>query len=101
MAHKRKMAQGQGMRLTYSPENPKVGDEVYLQATMLDLSGDNLNTVLRADLKEPDGKTRNLEFTAMEGGWGVFKARLKMQNGGLHQLTIYNPNGKQKAGDGN
>ena len=27
MAHKRKMAQGQGMRLTYSPENPKVGDE--------------------------------------------------------------------------
>ena len=96
MAHKRKMAQGQGMRLTYSPENPKVGDEVYLQATMLDLSGDNLNTVLRADLKEPDGKTRNLEFTAMEGGWGVFKARLKMQNGGLHQLTIYNPNGKQK-----
>ena len=96
MAHKRKMAQGQGMRLTYSPENPKVGDEVYLQATMLDLSGDNLNTVLRADLKEPNGKTRNLEFTALEGGWGVFKARLKMQNGGLHQLTIYNPNGKQK-----
>ena len=68
MAHKRKMAQGQGMRLTYSPENPKVGDEVYLQATML-VFWDNLNVVLRADLKEPDGKTRNLEFTALDGGW--------------------------------
>ena len=96
MAHKRKMAQGQGMRLTYSPENPKVGDEVYLQATLLDLSGDNLNTILRADLKEPNGKTRNLEFTPLEGGWGVYKARLMPQNGGLHDLTIYNPNGKQK-----
>ena len=96
MAHKRKMAQGQGMRLTYSPENPKAGDEVYLQATLLDLSGGESNTTLRAELKEPDGKTRNVEFTAMEGGWGVFQTRLKVDLGGAHAMTIYNPNGGQK-----
>jgi len=96
MAHKRKMAQGQGMRLSYSPENPKVGDEVYLQATMLDLSGGDLNSDLRAELKEPGGKTRDLEFTRMEGGWGVFQARVQVEVGGSHAMTIYNPNGRQK-----
>jgi len=96
MAHKRKMAQGQGMRLSFSPENPKVGDEVYLQATMLDLSGGDLNNALRAELKEPGGKTRDLEFTAMEGGWGVFQARVQVGVGGAHAMTIYNPSGQQK-----
>jgi len=96
MAHKRKMAQGDGMRLSYSPENPKVGDEVYLQATMLDLSGSNLNNALRAELKEPDGKTRDLVFSPIEGGWGVFQARVQVGIGGTHAMTIYNPNGRQK-----
>ena len=96
MAHKRKMAQGQGMRLSYSPENPKVGVEVKLQATMLDLSGSDLNNVLRAEVKEPDGKTRDLEFTPMEGGWGVFQASVKVLISGTHTMTIYNPNGRQK-----
>ena len=96
MAHKRKMAQGQGMRLTYNPENPVVGEKVNFQATLLDLSGGELNTTLRAELKEPDGKTRNVEFTAMEGGWGVFEAKMKVALGGTHAMTIYNPNGRQK-----
>ena len=96
MAHKRKMAQGKGVRLTYSPENPKVGEEVYLQATLLDLSGSELNATLRANVKSPDGATRNLEFNAMEGGWGVFKGTMKVDRGGAYQITVYNPNGKQE-----
>ena len=96
MAHKRKMAQGKGVRLTYSPENPKVGEEVHMQATLLDLSGSELNASLRANVKGPDGTTRNLEFTAMEGGWGVFKGKLDVDRGGAYQITVYNPNGKQE-----
>ena len=96
MSHKRKMAQGVGVRLTYSPENPKVGDEVFMQATLLDLSGSSLNQTLRANVKGPDGKTRDLEFEVMEGGWGVFKGNMLVTEGGSHEVTIYNPNGKQE-----
>mgnify|MGYP002017828679 CR=1 FL=1 len=96
MSHKRKMAQGVGVRLTYSPENPKVGDEVFMQATLLDLSSSSLNQTLRANVKGPDGKTRDLEFAVMEGGWGVFKGNMLVTEGGSHEVTIYNPNGKQE-----
>ena len=96
MSHKRKMAQGDGVRLTYSPENPKVGDEVFLQATLLNLSGSSLNQALRANVKGPDGKTRDLELLVMEGGWGVFKGSMLVAEGGKHEVTIYNPNGKQE-----
>jgi len=96
MSHKRKMAQGEGVRLTYSPENPKVGDEVFMQATLLDLSGSSLNQSLRANVKGPDGKTRDLEFAVMKGGWGVFRGNMLVTEGGKHEVTIYNPNGKQE-----
>jgi hypothetical protein len=96
MAHKRKMAQGRGVRLTYSPENPKVGDEVFMQATLLDLSGGTLNQSLRASVKAPDGQTRDLAFNALEGGWGVFQENMEVTLGGIYDVTIYNPNGKQE-----
>ena len=96
MSHKRKMAQGEGVRLTYNPENPKVGEEVFMQATLLDLSGSSLNQTLRANVKEPSGKTRDLEFAAMEEGWGGFKGKMLITEGGKHEVTIYNPNGKQE-----
>ena len=96
MAHKRKMAQGQGMRLTFSPENPKVGDEVFLQATMLDLSGGTTAPDLRARITAPDGSTSDLEFAAIEGGWGVFKTKMTVQQGGVYALNLYSPSGSQK-----
>ena len=95
MAHKRKMAQGEGVRLTYSPENPKVGDEVFLQATLLDLSGSTLNQSLRASVKSPDGQTRDLAFQSLPGNWGVFREKLKVTVEGEYDVEIYNPNGKQ------
>ena len=95
MSHKRKMAQGEGVRLTYSPENPKEGDEVFLQATLLDLSGSSLNQSLRASVKSPDGQTRDLAFKALEGGWGVFQEKLQVTVEGVYDVEIYNPNGKQ------
>ncbi|MDG1833316.1 MAG: hypothetical protein P8J63_08825, partial [Verrucomicrobiota bacterium] len=96
MAHKRKMAQGQGMRLTFSPENPKVGDEVFLQATMLDLSGGTTAPDLRARITAPDGSTSDLEFTAIEAGWGVFKTKMAVPQGGAYTLNLYSPSSSQK-----
>ncbi len=95
MAHKRKMAQQGGLRLTFSPENPKVGDELFLQATLLDLSGADA-TQLRARITEPDNNsTSQLDFTAVKGGWGVFQAKMTVKQGGEYILNLENPNGSQ------
>lgn len=93
MAHKRKMAKGEGVRLTYNPENPKVGEEISLQATMLDLSGGADNALLRASIRRVDNNsTRDIQLAPLEGGWGVFQGSLKMTAGGNYDVKIYNPN---------
>ena len=97
MAHKRKMAQGEGVRLTYSPPNPKEGDEVFLQATLLDLSGSSLNSSLRASVKDPNGQTRDITFKSLEGDWGVFQEKMNVGQPGTYSIEVYNPNGKQSV----
>ena len=93
MAHKRKMAKGEGVRLTYNPENPKVGEEISLQATMLNLSGGADNALLRASIRRVDNNsTRDIQLAPLEGGWGVFQGSLKMPAGGTYDIKIYNPN---------
>ena len=32
----------------------------------------------------------------MEAGWGGFKGKMLITEGGKHEVTIYNPNGKQE-----
>ncbi|MGB1744393.1 MAG: hypothetical protein ACPHL9_05890, partial [Limisphaerales bacterium] len=39
MAHKRHLAEKEGIRLSFTPETPKVGDRVFMQATVLDEAG--------------------------------------------------------------
>ena len=39
MAHKRHLAEKEGIRLSFHPETPKVGDRVFMQATVLDEAG--------------------------------------------------------------
>ena len=101
MARKRKMAQGKGVRLSYSPENPTVGDnqvtKVTLVATLTDLSGDSENQTLRASIKSPDGQNRDLELRGNGEDWGVFQGKLAVTVEGEYVVKIYNPNGKQNV----
>jgi hypothetical protein len=89
------MAQGTGLRLAFSPENPQVSENLFLQATLVDLTASNQER-LSAKVVAPSGKTERLEFSLVEGGWGVYQANFVPQEGGKYKLTVGNESGGQK-----
>lgn len=89
MAHQRHLAEKQGIRLSYSPEAPSTGTTVFLQATVLDAAGFPIEsgTVL-GRITSPRGRTEQLEFAPVEGGWGVFKSSFTPQEGGSYKVAV-------------
>ena len=89
MAHQRHLAEKQGIRLSFTPEVPVVGDTVYLQATVFDPSGFPLeNGRVTGSVLSPSGRSEKLEFSPVEGGWGVFKSSFTPGDGGKFRLRI-------------
>ena len=92
MAHKRHLAEKEGIRLSFSPETPKVGDRIFLQATVLDKAGFPLeNGEVNGVIVPPTGRGEQLELTEVEGGWGVYSAEFLPQEGGPIEITISAP----------
>lgn len=89
MAHQRHLAEKQGIRLTYSPETPETGATIFLQTTVLDAAGFPIESgTVEGKITSPSGRTERLEFTALEGGWGVFKSSFTPQEGGRFKVTV-------------
>jgi hypothetical protein len=89
MAHQRHLSAKEGIRLTYSPEAPQIGDTVYLQSAVLDAAGFPLEEgLVTATVAAPSGRTEQIQFTPLEGGWGVFKSSFVVQEGGAYKLTV-------------
>ncbi|MBL4641713.1 MAG: hypothetical protein JKX86_07825 [Verrucomicrobiales bacterium] len=92
MAHKRHLAEKDGIRLSYTPETPKVGDRVFLQATVLDEAGFPLeNGEVNGTIISPTGRGEQLELIEVEGGWGVYSAEFSPQEGGPFEIAIDAP----------
>jgi len=92
MAHKRHLAEKEGIRLSYTPETPKVGDRVFLQATVLDEAGFPLEDgEVHGTIVSPTGRDEQLELTEVDGGWGVYSAEMLPQEGGPFEITIEAP----------
>ena len=97
MAHKRHLAEKEGIRLSYSPETPNVGDRVFLQATVLDEAGFPLkNGKVNGTIVSPTGRDEQLELTEADGGWGVYSAELLPQEGGPFEIIIEAPEHDRK-----
>ena len=89
MAHQRHLAAKEGIRLTYSPEAPQIGDTVHLQTAVLDAAGFPLEEgLVTATVAAPSGRTEQIQFTPVDGGWGVFKSSFVVQEGGAYKLTV-------------
>ncbi len=88
MAHKRHMAQGEGLRLAFSPENPRVGESIFLQATILDLASSTEKDRVTARVTSPSGRTERLELAPVTGGWGVYKGSFHPQEGGTYKVSV-------------
>jgi uncharacterized membrane protein len=97
MAHQRHLSEKDGIRLAYSPEAPVAGDSVFLQSTVLDLSGFPIDKgPVTSKVTAPDGRVERLDFAQAEGGWGVFKSRFTAQESGSYKIEVASePNGRR------
>jgi hypothetical protein len=87
MAHQRHLSEKEGIRLSYSPESPRAGDAVYLQATVMDESGFPIdNGTVTGKVTSPRGQVERLEFSPLEGGWGVFKSGFTALESGRYKM---------------
>jgi len=88
MAYRRQMAQGQSMRLFFSPDRPRVDDVVSLNANVLDGLGGPLNegsVVVQAI--SPSGKTKTVRLEPGEkDAWGLFVGSLAPKEPGTYRL---------------
>ncbi|MCK5844942.1 MAG: VWA domain-containing protein [Victivallales bacterium] len=75
MAHKRHLADDEGIRCFYVPESPTVGDKVTLFATVHDRSGTALDGVsVNATIThEKKGGAHALRLRQEKTGWGLYK----------------------------
>ncbi len=97
MAHQRHLAQGERIRLSFSPETPRAGDTVSLLATVFDSAGFPITKgALSAQILAPSGATERMEMTPLPGGWGVFKGDYTPRAGGRLHVTVKNESGDQR-----
>jgi hypothetical protein len=92
MAHQRHLSEREGIRLTYSPEAPNVGETVFFQATVLNREGFPAEKgSVTATITAPSGRSERVSFSSIEGGWGVFKGNYKPAEGGVYKLQLNSP----------
>jgi hypothetical protein len=90
MAYQRNMSQGEKMRLFYSPDRPKVGAVLTLNANVTSLNGEPLREgAVIAQVTAPSGKTGSVRLApAGEDAWGLFTGVLTPLEPGEHRVHL-------------
>ncbi|MCA9024112.1 MAG: hypothetical protein KDA86_02745 [Planctomycetaceae bacterium] len=88
MAYQRSMAQGETMRLFYSPDRPKSGDTVALFANVMQSTGEPLQGGhVSVSVVGPDGESETVRL-APEDEWGLYQGAFTPDDAGEYKLTL-------------
>ncbi len=91
MAHQRHLAQDDGVRFFYTPEQPRRGDKVRLNATVLDKLGAAVaEGKVTVALKAPSGATETIELASENIEWGVHTGLFTPREGGKYEVEVAN-----------
>ncbi|XZE20368.1 hypothetical protein SH449x_000236 [Pirellulaceae bacterium SH449] len=91
MAYQRNMAGGDSMRLFYSPDRPRTGQTLSLNANVMAADGEPLQTgQVAVQLVAPSGNVQNVQLSsqAETGQWGLFTGSFVPQEIGEHRATL-------------
>jgi len=89
MAYQRNMAKGESMRLYYSPEQPNVRQTVFLNANIVEKSGEPLaKGDVSARIVAPSGASQSVRFSSSGEEWGAFSGKFTPQEPGPHRVTL-------------
>jgi len=87
MAYQRHLAQEQGIRVFYTPENPTRGATVHVNATVFDNQGLPLKGgQVAVEITSPKNKAERIELRPVGGEWGVFEGEFVTQEQGTYRL---------------
>jgi hypothetical protein len=92
MAYQRHMAEGEMLRMFYTPDRPEPGNVVTLNTTVLDPTGVPLNRgTVHAEITDPDGKnqTEIIRFQSKGADWGLYTARFTPNRTGVYQVKLF------------
>jgi hypothetical protein len=89
MAYQRQMAEGEMIRVFYTPDRPTLGNVLTLNATILDPSGAPLSAAdVQGELTDPSGRRQQMRFLPNGDEGGLYTARVTPQIVGSHRLTL-------------
>lgn len=90
MAYQRNMAAGGNLRLFYSPDRPRTGDTLTLNANALSTTGEPLQeATVVAQIATPSGKTQSVRLVpAGDEAWGLFTASFVPTEPGEHKVRL-------------
>ena len=89
MAHQRHLSQDEGVRFFYTPETPKRGDKVRLNATVLDKLGIPISEgKVAVTLTAPSGTSETIELAAENAEWGVHTGQFVPREGGKYEVEV-------------
>lgn len=89
MSYQRNLAQGERMRLFFSPDRPLVDGQVTLNANVMSSAGNPLqdgNVSVQA--VAPNGETETIRLRANDDEWGLFTANFVPKQRGEYQLLL-------------
>ncbi len=93
MAYQRNVSEGEKMRLFYSPDQPRTGSVLTLNANVMSVMGEPLRDgVVMAQITTPSGKISSVRLLpAGEDAWGLFTGVFTPEEPGEHVVRLSNP----------
>jgi len=91
MAYQRNMAGGESMRLFYSPDRPRTGQTLSLNANVMALSGEPLQSGnVNVQIIAPSGNTQSVKLSSQSDAqqWGLFSGYFIPEESGEHDATL-------------
>jgi hypothetical protein len=89
MVYQRSMAQGELMRLFYSPDRPRTDDVVTLNANVMQASGEPLQDgTVFVQAVSPSGKMERIQLKATGDEWGLFTGKFTPSEHGDYKMTL-------------
>ena len=91
MAYQRNMAGGESARLFYSPDRPRTGQTLSLNANVMSITGEPLeNGTVNVQIVAPSGNTQTVKLSpeSGDGQWGLFTGFFVPDETGEHLTTL-------------
>lgn len=90
MSYQRNMASDELMRLFYSPDRPKTGDTLTLNANIMSIGGEPLKSAtVVVRIVSPSGKVNSIRLqSGSEDQWGLFTGIFEPKEPGEHLVNV-------------